>query len=600
VSDMKFPHTEQPRDQTGLYHALFANAPIGVMQLDPEGCLLQVNPVMLRLLGYEQNELLGRHFSELTHPRDIATSLQWQERVSRCELDRFSLEKRYLRKDGSSLWGRVTVVALRNSRGAVSDFIAMFEEIDRYKVIQADLSASHTLLDQAERMARLGHWLWDFGQDQPVWSREMYRIFGRDPALHPANYQEVARYFSSSDWKRLSEAVDRAVHRGIPYELDLELAREDGERCWVMTRGEPVRDADGTIVQLRGMVQDITERKRAERVLAEQEARYRAVIEASEDGFWMIDREGHLLAVNDAYVRRSGYSRDELLSMSIWDLEARESPVDVKEHIRTVVSQGSDLFETRHRTRQGLVWPVEVSAMHSPEAGGLFFAFLRDITERKLLERQIVEASTAEQERIGRDIHDGLGQQLTALGMLVRSIQQRLESSGQVGMAGELRELGGHLQAVLEEASAIARDLVPVDLDPEGLAEALAILIERVRQSSGIDCRFHYLGRVRVENSTVAMQLYRIAQEALHNAIRHGQPRRVELRLERDADGLLLSIRDDGVGIDPEPDRQGCLGLRTMRYRAGLIAARLDITRSSAGGTLVSCRVPFGVDGESV
>ena len=257
-----------------------------------------------------------------------------------------------------------------------------------------------------------------------------------------------------------------------------------------------------------------------------------------------------------------------------------------------MIFQGSDLFESRHRTRQGAVWPVEISAMYSPEAGGLFFAFLRDITERKLLERQIVEAATAEQERIGRDIHDGLGQQLTAVSMLVRSIQQRLESSGQVGMAGELRELGGHLQAVLEEASAIARDLVPVDLDPEGLAEALAILIERVRQSSGIDCRFHYLGRVRVEDSTVALQLYRIAQEALNNAVRHGRPRQVELRLEREADGLLLSIRDDGIGIDSEPGWQGSLGLHTMRYRAGLIGGQLDITRPPAGGTLVSCRVP--------
>jgi PAS domain S-box-containing protein len=141
------------------------------------------------------------------------------------------------------------------------------------------------------------------------------------------------------------------------------------------------------VVCFIAVMEDIQARKQGEQALAEQEARYRAVIETAEDGFWMLDREGRLLAVNDAYVRRSGYSREELLSMEVADLGARESQEEIKKHIDTVVCQGCHLFETRQRTRDGKVWPVEINASYSPGGGGLLFAFIRDISERKLSKR---------------------------------------------------------------------------------------------------------------------------------------------------------------------------------------------------------------------
>ncbi|WP_260291746.1 PAS domain-containing sensor histidine kinase [Sedimenticola hydrogenitrophicus] len=367
---------------------------------------------------------------------------------------------------------------------------------------------------------------------------------------------------------------------------------KDGRTFWARTSLAGVRDARGKVTCFIAVMEDIQARKQGETALAEQEARYRAVIETAADGFWMLNREGRLLAVNDAYVSRSGYNREELLGMTVADLGTRESQEEIKRHIETVVYQGCHLFETRHRSRDGKVWPVEINVSYSPGGGGLLFAFVRDISERKSLERRIIEASTAEQERIGREIHDGLGQQLTALSMLARSIQHRLDASGLNKLAGDLQELGGHLQAALEETRAIARDLIPVEFDPEGLVDALVKLTDRVRLSSGIACCCRQAGPVRVENSTVAMQLYRIAQEALHNAIRHGRPQRIEVGLEGGSDGLLLSVQDDGIGIGPERDHGKCLGLRTMRYRANSIGARLSISPAAGRGTLVRCAVP--------
>lgn len=143
------------------------------------------------------------------------------------------------------------------------------------------------------------------------------------------------------------------------------------------------------------MARDISERLRAARVLREREARYRAVIETSADGFWVVDMEGRLREVNDAYVRRSGYTREELLAMRVTDVEAREKREETAAHIAKILRDGSDLFESWHRAKDGSLWPVEVNVAHWPAAGGRLFVFLRDISARRASEAQTQKHSRA-------------------------------------------------------------------------------------------------------------------------------------------------------------------------------------------------------------
>jgi len=346
--------------------------------------------------------------------------------------------------------------------------------------------------------------------------------------------------------------------------------------------------------QCRSVLFDVTERKRAEQKLVEEEVRYRAVIETASDGFWMLDSRGRLLGVNDAYVRRSGYSREELLGMGIADLDANESLAEARAHVDKVIRLGSDRFETRHRTKEGSVWPVEVSTAYSGIGGGLFFAFLRDISERKRLERQILQVSTVEQERIGREIHDGVGQQLTGLTLLASSIERRLAAAGYAGEAAAVAELGAHLQTTLDDVRILARGLSPVEIDPQGLPDALFRLVEDVRRVSGIDCRYQGARDVQIANNVHALHLYRLAQEAVHNAIKHGAPATVVVGLEQDADELVLTVRDDGKGIVAAPDRDAGLGMHIMQYRAGIMHGKCTFAPAAGGGTLVRCTVPLG------
>jgi PAS domain S-box-containing protein len=178
----------------------------------------------------------------------------------------------------------------------------------------------------------------------------------------------------------------------------------NGSIRWMRSTAQTSFEGEGpgrTAVRTIGAFVDITERKLAEEAIRERENQYRAVIETSADGFWMLDMEGRILEVNDAYVRRSGYSREELLSMRVADFEVLEKPEEIRNRIEAIARDGVDLFETMHRAKDGTIWRAEVDVSHWPIAGGRLFAFIRDVNQRKrseaLLRTRVELSRLAEQ-----------------------------------------------------------------------------------------------------------------------------------------------------------------------------------------------------------
>ncbi len=212
---------------------------------------------------------------------------------------------------------------------------------------------------------------------------------------------------------------------------------------------------------------------------------------------------------------------------------------------------------------------------------------LRELAERQRLEREVVDIGTAEQERIGREIHDGLGQQLTALAMLCSSLRQRLLREGHAAAAESVEHLERRLQGVTAEARALARGLSPIRLDGSSLATALRALVEDASAGSAMACDLRISGAAPGLDEVVATHLYRIAQEALHNALKHARAHQVRVELELADERVRLEVRDDGVGL-PESRRDN-LGLPIMRHRAALIGAALQVESSPSAGTIVRC-----------
>jgi signal transduction histidine kinase len=215
-----------------------------------------------------------------------------------------------------------------------------------------------------------------------------------------------------------------------------------------------------------------------------------------------------------------------------------------------------------------------------------------DITERKRLEQAILEVSGSEQRRIGQDLHDGLGQHLTGIAFMSKALEQKMadRSLAEVADAAKIVRL---VNEAIHKTRELARGLLPVRSDSLGLMSALQHWAGEVEGLFQVSCRFEYDEPVLVHNDATTNHLYRIAQEAVHNAIKHGGAKNVTIGLTEVTGRGILTIRDDGSGIGAaELNHQG-IGLNIMRYRAGMIGGTLEILRSGERGTLVTCIFPM-------
>lgn len=343
--------------------------------------------------------------------------------------------------------------------------------------------------------------------------------------------------------------------------------------------------------QLARQVADIIDAVATRHALAERDARYRAAIEASMDGFLVIDAEGRILDANSAYLKASGYSRIALLTMRIAELEAYATPLCFSDHLARRGQAGLEAFVivTQHRRHDGSTWPVELRVVFWPDAGERAFVTVRDITERLSVERRIIDAATGEQQRIGREIHDGIGQGLTAVSLMAGTLRKELQLEHQAHARATLDELLAQLATLQREARMLAQGLSPLEIGPDGLVGALERLVALTRTASTLACTLQVEGDPLQLDPVVALHLYRIAQESIANALHHAHAKQISVVLKNERAHLSMSVCDDGVGIDPR--KPGGVGLSILDYRARSIGAQLAVGAGRNGGTCVECEL---------
>jgi signal transduction histidine kinase len=213
-----------------------------------------------------------------------------------------------------------------------------------------------------------------------------------------------------------------------------------------------------------------------------------------------------------------------------------------------------------------------------------------EIEERRRLERDIARIGEDDRRRLGQEVHDGVSQQITAALLRCQALELHLEK-GAPPTSEEVKALSSLLSEAIDDARAVAQGLCPLQPSPDALAPALRALARRTQQMSGVPCDFYTLGDVRVPEPATAQHLYRIAQEALSNAVRHARAVRIAMRLQGTDEGLLLQVDDDGTGLPAEVPPGG-MGLRTMAWRAHVLEGTFEMKPAPAGGTSLSCRIP--------
>jgi PAS domain S-box-containing protein len=348
--------------------------------------------------------------------------------------------------------------------------------------------------------------------------------------------------------------------------------------------------------QLELRVRDRTrELESSTRMVVESEERFRILMEGVSDyAICMLDLKGNVISWNAGSQRIHGYREAEICGKSFALFFTIEDQQHYKpgEHIDHATSQGRDEDEGWRIRKDGTAFRANViiSALRNPEGVLQGFAHItRDITELKRLEREVLEISENEQQRIGQDLHDGLGQELTGLAFLSQDLGRKLAAQSLPEPAEAAQRITRLVTRAIEQTRELARGLSPVELSADGLVAALLSLTDQMQRNCGIPIEVRLDDTVRVQDHNAAVHIYRIMQEAMTNAARHSGAKHMWLCLE-DVDGdIVATVEDDGVGIPTDlSDKQG-MGLRLMLYRARMIGASPTILQRKAGGTVVRC-----------
>jgi len=342
---------------------------------------------------------------------------------------------------------------------------------------------------------------------------------------------------------------------------------------------------------------EISERKQTEEQLHKTMQQLRQLAENITDAFWMRDAdETRMVYVSPAYEKIWGRSCKELYqSPNGWlDTIYLEDQEQVAAAMLTKQTTGEYDQQYRIVRPDGSLRWIRDRAFPIRDGAGKVIRIVgiaEDVTDRRRLEREILEISDREQARIGQDLHDGLCQQLVSLGFDNNSLEQQLATRALPEVTAA-RKMGKVLDDAIAEARALARGLFPVQLEADGLSLALQQLAAGASARARVNCRMDCPQPVLVRDNTVATHLYRIAQEAVNNAIKHSRAGSILIQLKTNHNRVELTISDDGIGIPVSKNPTGGMGLHIMNYRAQAIGGTLTIERAPRRGTIISCFAP--------
>jgi PAS domain S-box-containing protein len=564
---------------------------------DTNGVIILVNPAFLRTYGYEDEEIVGRHVSTLW--ADDEAPSRGGELEEDAPTGGLSDERLHRRKDGSVFPAFVSTSAVHDDSGMSIANIGIGHDLTPVRDAVTALREREQQLADAQRVARLGSFTWSIEDDDTaVWSDEFYRILGLDHNEAPSLERFIA-VVDTVDKKRVRNVIRASIEQKAPLNETMWIVTSDGRRKSLEVRGEVVTNSQDRVIAMVGSLQDVTDVKRTEAALRDSEAKASAILETTVDGIITIDERGTIRSFNPAAERIFGYSADEAIGESVGLLMPPDYSEQHDDYVQSYLETGQRKIigigrEVIGQRKNGATFPMELAVSEVHLAGArIFTGIVRDISQRRRLEREILRVTDLERQRIGQDLHDGLGQMLTGIGLIGQNLAARLRKKGDPE-ASNVEELAVLIQEADEYARTLARGIIPVELDRQGLAPALRRLADNSTRLFGVDVQFDDVGDGTLEDNNVASHLYRIAQEGLSNAVRHGEASQVKIRLARGSDHIRLRVTDNGKGIPELTDGQHPgMGLRIMLHRARMIGATLDVRSGEGVGTVVTCTVPI-------
>ncbi len=625
------------------YHELVETAPDAIMLLDTTGKILLTNAIAAERLGYASIEELCQtceSILDIIAPYDRERAVR-EIAVCIAQGNKFAIEYDCMAKDGAILPVETSTNVLLDQDGQPIGLVGIARDITRRRIaeeqLQEHLRVEKLLTGIATRFINLqadqvedaiGDAIRQIGETITVdhiavglLSADGKHLVGRfdwgttgpGPSITDMLQQSlecfpwIMRRLRSRECIRFARLADLPVDAqeeraflgiGMPCSLLVAPMMSRGELVGyvsleVRNEGYEWDDATSALMLILAEIFASTICRRAtEEALRESEERFRQLVGSSHAMFWLAAADfSRALYVSPAFADAWKIGIDRLYADPLCFLGAVH-PDDRERVAKTLTDEfhgGTAEFRvlqpdgsTRWLVHRG--FPIR----NSRGEAFRFAGFAEDITERKLLEKELLEISSREQRRIGRDLHDGLGQHLAGILCLSRGLAKSLEEK-ESAEAGEAAEIADLIKEAIGHTRALARGACPVDLDAGGLAHALQKLAERTEQMTGIECLFESDEYVQVSSADQAEHLYRIAQEAVTNAVKHAEATQIRIMLVETGVGKLLQIEDNGKGMPQTQAPGGGMGLRLMEHRAKMADATFVVKRRFGGGTEVSC-----------
>jgi PAS domain S-box-containing protein len=405
------------------------------------------------------------------------------------------------------------------------------------------------------------------------------------------------QHIHPDDKQRWSMEAAEMFLSGKPLRSAYRVIARDGRIIWFHCDAKMMRHANGQPWFIHGVAFDISDLKRSEEALQDERNVVSAILDTVGALVVVLDQEGRIIRFNRASELTTGYSLEEVRGRHVWDLFLPPEEVDRFKLIFQRMSadvlpqEYQSYWVTRHKSHRLIAW----SSTMLPGSNGtpnLVIATGIDITEREQLEKAILNISAREQRRIGQDLHDGLGQHLTGIAFMAKVHEARLAEK-RIDETADAAKLVKLVNEAIHKTRELARGLLPVVSDEHGLMSALQLWAAEVEDIFNVPCRFQCEAPVLIQDDGIATHLYRIAQEAVHNALKHGHPRSILIGLTAENGRGTLLVKDDGSGIAEVREHSLGMGLHIMKYRAGMIGGALDVCPDEIRGTTVICTFPM-------
>ena len=530
--------------------------------------------------GVPREALNGMHISELLGDT-YATVKPHIDAALKGDAQSFDVHLKAATKSGNL---QVNYVPDRNASGEVLGFYVLSHDITERKDTSERLRLSEARLKEAQSLAGLGSWERGIATNEAWWSDEIYRILGVDPQESKATFKTYLERVHPDDRQGVIEAAERAAQGSGIYDTEHRIVLPDGEVRIVHDRAKVVFDDAGSPSRMTGTMHDITDRKQAQDIISEILARLEALTSAAFDGFAIFE-DGKYLEASDRLAQYLGYELKELAGQSVTQTVTPSSLPIIFQHSQA----GEDsAYEIALRRKDGTTFPAEIRGTSVTYHGrnARIVAF-RDISERVALQREITGIRERERSEVGRDLHDGVGQTLTGISLGMKTLSQKLEREGSAHLQTVL-DLTRMVQKTISESRRMARVLAP-SLGVEGLHGALKSLAAEISEHSNVAVQVNCPFDMVFGNDGTVLNLYRLVQEGVNNAIRHGNAKHIEVLCRKEKGMIHVEVLDDGTGIPLEKDRGRGIGLGSMRQRAQTIGGTLSLTSRPEGGTRVLC-----------